>query len=99
MTDWERSHDWVIIKQTSNYSKIVVRFQKDIPSVSELKLLQVDKVGNAHPTGLTRLKLWAFKTLKNTISNIFSDRFTHSFSLVSPLQLKLKLNSQFSILN
>jgi hypothetical protein len=36
-------------------------------------------------SGTTRLKLWAFRTLKNTISNILSDRFTHSFSLVTPL--------------
>jgi hypothetical protein len=42
-------------------------------------------VGDAHPTGLTGLKLWAFRTLKNTISNILSDRFTHSFSPVVPL--------------
>ncbi|WP_373547225.1 hypothetical protein [Chamaesiphon sp.] len=34
---------------------------------------------------MTRLKLWAFRTLKNTISNILSDRFTHSFSLVVPV--------------
>jgi hypothetical protein len=44
-------------------------------------------VGNAHPTGVTRLKLWADKVLENTISNIFNDRFTHSFSLVVPLHI------------
>jgi hypothetical protein len=30
--------------------------------------------------------MWAFRTLKNTISNILSDRFTHSFSLVTPVR-------------
>jgi hypothetical protein len=42
-------------------------------------------VGTAHPTGTTGLKLWAFRTLKNTIGNILSDLFTHSFSPVTPL--------------
>jgi hypothetical protein len=42
-------------------------------------------VGDAHPTGATGLKLWAFRTLKNTIGNILSDRFTHSFSPVVPV--------------
>jgi hypothetical protein len=45
----------------------------------------VGMVGSAHPTGTTRLKLWAFRTLKNTSSNILSDLFTHSFSRVAPL--------------
>jgi hypothetical protein len=39
----------------------------------------------ARSSGTTRLKMWAFKTLKNTISNILNDRFTHSFSLVTPV--------------
>jgi hypothetical protein len=43
-------------------------------------------VGNAHPTGVTGLKLWAFRTLKNTISHILSDRFTHSFNPVVPIK-------------
>ncbi len=46
-------------------------------------------VSTAHPTGTTRLKLWAFRTLKNTISNILSDRFTHIFSRVEPLLERL----------
>ena len=50
---------------------------------------ETDVVGTAHPTGMTRLKLWAFRTLKNTISNILSDRFTHSFSLVTPLHFSI----------
>jgi hypothetical protein len=29
--------------------------------------------------------MWAFRTLKNTISNMLSDRFTHSFSPVTPV--------------
>ncbi|WP_309739503.1 hypothetical protein [Chamaesiphon sp. OTE_20_metabat_361] len=36
-------------------------------------------------SGTTRLKLWAFRTLKNTTSNMFDDRFTHSFSRVEPV--------------
>jgi hypothetical protein len=36
-------------------------------------------------SGTTRLKMWAFRTLKNTISNILSDRFTHVFSRVVPV--------------
>jgi hypothetical protein len=51
--------------------------------------VRVERAGNAHPTGVTRLKLWAFRTLKNTISNISSDRFTHIFSLVVPLRLEI----------
>jgi hypothetical protein len=43
-------------------------------------------VGDAHPTGTTGLKMWAFRTLKNTISNILSEIFTHSFSPVTPLR-------------
>jgi ferredoxin-NADP reductase len=29
--------------------------------------------------------MWAFRTLKNTIGNLLRDRFTHSFSLVTPV--------------
>jgi hypothetical protein len=47
---------------------------------------KINMLGSAHPTGTTKLKLWAFRTLKNTIGNILSDRFTHSFSLVTPLR-------------
>jgi hypothetical protein len=50
--------------------------------------------GSAHSTGTTGLKMWAFRTLKNTISNMLSDRFTHSFSLVTPLLAIPPLNSQ-----
>jgi hypothetical protein len=55
----------------------------------------IERAGSAHPTGLTRLKLWAFRTLKNTISNIFSDLFTHSFSLVEPLLALLLDNTLY----
>jgi hypothetical protein len=54
--------------------------------------LELRKVPDRHDgvlghasSGTTRLKLWAFRTLKNTISNVLSGRFTHSFSLVTPV--------------
>jgi hypothetical protein len=50
------------------------------------KLAEIYMVGSAHPTDSTRLKMWADKLLENTISNILSDRVTHIFSLVVPLQ-------------
>jgi hypothetical protein len=43
-------------------------------------------VGNAHPTGSTRLKLWAFGSVKNTLGNTLSDRFTHRIKRVEPLR-------------
>jgi hypothetical protein len=46
-------------------------------------------VGSAHPTGTTRLKMWAFRVLENAISIILSDRVTHIFSLVKPLLAKI----------
>ncbi len=36
-------------------------------------------------SGVTGLKLWAFRTLQNTINNLLSDRVTHSFSRVEPV--------------
>jgi hypothetical protein len=53
----------------------------------------MNMLGSAHPTGTTGLKMWAFRTLKNTISNLLSDRFTHNFSPVTPLRDILKFNS------
>jgi hypothetical protein len=47
--------------------------------------VRVERAGDAHPTGTTRLKMWAFRVLENAISIILSDRVTHIFSLVKPL--------------
>jgi hypothetical protein len=53
--------------------------------------------GSTQPTGTTGLKLWAFRTLKNTMSNILSDRFTHIFSPVKPLQGEIPLREEVMI--
>jgi hypothetical protein len=50
-------------------------------------IARINMLGNAHPNGLTRLKMWADKVLENTISNNYSDRFTRNFRLVVPLRL------------
>ena len=42
-------------------------------------------------SGVTRLKLWADKVLKNTIINISSEIFIHIFSLVVPLHFLQQL--------
>ncbi len=36
MADWERSHDWVLIKYNRNYTRIIIHFQQDKPSIGEL---------------------------------------------------------------
>jgi hypothetical protein len=43
-------------------------------------------VGSAHPTGLTRLKLWVKRSLKILLIVFFKVLNAHNFSLVEPLQ-------------
>ncbi len=42
-------------------------------------------VGIAHATSLAGLKRWESKVIDEIFNNTFSDRFTHIFSLVTPL--------------
>jgi hypothetical protein len=57
MADWERSHDWVLIRFDRHYTKIIIYFQQDKPSTDELMTIRRCLLGfsNASPAKLRTL--------------------------------------------
>ena len=40
MIDWDKTHDWVLIKFEHTSTRIVIHFKEDIPIASELKAVK-----------------------------------------------------------
>jgi hypothetical protein len=87
MTDWDRSHDWVLIKDTHYCIKIFIRFQKNIPSASELQAVRrcIPEWRNISVMGLLKL--------------IIQDGYLVSHDVLSSDAIKIILDAKKAGLN
>jgi hypothetical protein len=56
MIDWDKAHDWVLVRFEHTSTKIVIYFKEDIPAASELKAVKrlAPECRNASTMGLRK---------------------------------------------